>query len=420
MRLCDDYRRLNRMTLKNKYHIPRIGDLLDQLKGATIFSKIDLRSGYWQLKIAENDIPKRAFRTCYGHYEFLVMPFGLATVPEAFMALMNRTFQEYLDQFFIVFIDDILVYSKDREEHEQHLRIVLQIFEREGVVWVLQEICRGILHIVGPLTKLLRKGVTFQWTEQCQQSFNELNKRLTSTLILVLPSGSGKTNVVVEALSRKSSSTLANSGSHNQTLLLEMRSMYMKLEIDQVAGLLAALQLKPDFVDHIKETQTRDPFLLRMRERVKQGKKSIFSIRVDGVIVNGERVCVPDVDELQKKILQEAHNVSYAMHPGTTKMYRNLKPYYWWQIMKKDVAEFVAKCMTCQQVKAKHQAPTSKLRSLSIPEWKWKKITLDFVVGLPRTLIKHHAIWVIVDRLTKSAHFLPIRLGDYLELSQRL
>ncbi|KAL0440135.1 UNVERIFIED_CONTAM: Transposon Tf2-11 polyprotein [Sesamum latifolium] len=103
------------------------------------------------------------------------------------------------------------------------------------------------------------------------------------------------------------------------------------------------------------------------------------------------------------------------MHPGTVKMYRNLRPYYWWQTMKKDVAEFVAKCMTCQQIKAKHQAPAGKHRPLSIPEWKWEKITMDFVVGLPRTLRKHDAIWVIVDRLTKSAHFLPIRQGDSLD-----
>ncbi|KAL2237892.1 UNVERIFIED_CONTAM: Transposon Ty3-G Gag-Pol polyprotein [Sesamum indicum] len=154
MRLCVDYRQLNRVTVKNKYPLPRIDDLLDQLKGATAFSKIDLRSGYWQLRIAENDIPKTVFRTRYGHYEFLVMPFGLTNAPAAFMALMNRTFQEYLDHFVIVFIDDILIYSRDREEHEQHLRIVLQILKekelyaklRKCEFWVNQVVFLG--HVV--------------------------------------------------------------------------------------------------------------------------------------------------------------------------------------------------------------------------------------------------------------------------------
>ncbi|KAL0439985.1 UNVERIFIED_CONTAM: Retrovirus-related Pol polyprotein from transposon.6 [Sesamum latifolium] len=202
MRLCVDYRQLNRVTVKNKYPLSRIDDLLDQLKGATTFSKIDLRSGYWQLRIAEKDIPKTAFRTRY---------------------------------------DDILVYSKNKEEHEQHLRIVLQILKEKELYaklskcefWVNQVVflghvisgdgvmpdpskvkaviewrilknatevrsflglagyyrrfVEGFSIIAGPLTKLLRKGVAFQWTEQCQQSFDELKRRLTSTPILVLP-----------------------------------------------------------------------------------------------------------------------------------------------------------------------------------------------------------------------------------------
>ncbi|KAL0561236.1 hypothetical protein IC582_001658 [Cucumis melo] len=128
MRLCIDYRELNKVTVKNRYPLPRIDDLFDQLQGATVFSKIDLRSGYHQLRIKDGDVPKTAFRSKYGHYEFIVMSFGLTNAPAVFMDLMNRVFREFVDTFVIVFIDDILIYSKTEAEHEEHLRMVLQTF----------------------------------------------------------------------------------------------------------------------------------------------------------------------------------------------------------------------------------------------------------------------------------------------------
>ena len=127
LRLCIDYRHLNRVTIKNRYPLPRIDDLFDQLRGARVYSMIDLRTGYHQLRVREIDIPKTTFRTRYGHFEFTVMPFGLTNAPTAFMDLMHRIFQPYLDQFVVVFMDDILIYSQSKWEHEYHLGIVLQL-----------------------------------------------------------------------------------------------------------------------------------------------------------------------------------------------------------------------------------------------------------------------------------------------------
>ena len=241
MRLCVDYRQLNKVKIKNKYPLPRIDDLFDQLKGATWFSKIDLRSGYYQLRVKESDVPKTAFRTRYGHYEFLVMPFGLTNAPAVFMDLMNRIFRPYLDRFIVVFIDDILIYSKDETEHAEHLRIVLQTLRdkqlyakfsktefwlREvgflghivsgdgirvdpskisaivdwkppknvtevrsflGLAGYYRRFVNGFSIIAAPMTRLLRKDVKFEWTEECQQSFEELKKLLTEAPVLVQP-----------------------------------------------------------------------------------------------------------------------------------------------------------------------------------------------------------------------------------------
>ena len=241
MRLCVDYRALNEATIKNKYPLPRIDDLFDQLKGATVFSKIDLRSGYHQLKVKEEDIPKTAFITRYGHHEFMVVPFGLTNAPAVFMNLMNLVLMPYLDKFVVVFIDDILIYSQSIEEHVEHLRTVLQTLREKqlyakfkkcefwleevsflghiisgkgiavdpakvdavlawksptnvteirsflGLAGYYRRFIEGFSQKAAPMTKLLRKGVPFDWNDKCEQSFQELKKRLTTAPVLALP-----------------------------------------------------------------------------------------------------------------------------------------------------------------------------------------------------------------------------------------
>ncbi|KAI3821411.1 hypothetical protein L1987_08979 [Smallanthus sonchifolius] len=243
MRMCIDYRELNKRTVKNKYPLPRIDDLFDQLQGASWFSKIDLRSGYHQLKVREEDVPKTAFRTRYGHYEFLVMSFGLTNAPAAFMDLMNRVCRPMLDRSVIVFIDDILIYSKNEGDHHCHLREVLEVLKQEklyakfskcafwlrevqflghvvnpdgimvdpakieavkewnipktptdirsflGLAGYYRRFIQDFSRIASPLTKLTRKEVKYEWGPTQSNAFEELKTRLTQAPVLTLPEG---------------------------------------------------------------------------------------------------------------------------------------------------------------------------------------------------------------------------------------
>ncbi|KAL0544053.1 hypothetical protein IC582_019164 [Cucumis melo] len=565
MRLCIDYRELNKVTVKNKYPLPRIDDLYDQLQGATVFSKIDLRSGYHQLRIKDEDVPKTAFRSRYGHYEFIVMSFGLTNAPAVFMDLMNRVFREFLDTFVIVFIDDILIYSKTEAEHEEHLRMVLQtlrdnklyakfskcefwlkqvsflghVVSKAGVSvdpakieavtgWTrpstVSEV-RSFLGLAGyyrwfvenfsriatPLTQLTRKGVPFVWSKACEDSFQNLKQKLVTAPVLTVPDGSGsfviysdaskkglgcvlmqqgkvvayasrqlksheqnypthdlelaavvfalkiwrhylygekiqiftdhkslkyfftqkelnmrqrrwlelvkdydceilyhpgKANVVADALSRKVS--------HSAALITRQAPLHRDLEraeiavsVGAVTMQLAQLTVQPTLRQRIIDAQSNDPYLVEKRGLAEAGQAAEFSLSSDGGLLFERRLCVPSDSAVKTELLAEAHSSPFSMHPGSTKMYQDLKRVYWWRNMKREVAEFVSKCLVCQQVKAPRQKPTGLLQPLSIPEWKWENVSMDFITGLPRTLRGFTVIWVVVDRLTKSAHFVP-------------
>ncbi|GJQ99718.1 putative reverse transcriptase domain-containing protein [Tanacetum coccineum] len=179
-RMCIDYRELNKLTVKNRYPLPRIDDLFDQLQGSSIYSKIDLRSGYHQLRVREEDIPKTAFRTRYGHYEFQVMPFGLTNAPAVFM-------EPDLDKFLIVFLDDILIYSKSKKEHEEHLRQILKFLKKEELYSQTNE---GFSKIAKSITKLTQKGIKFDWGDKQEATFQLLKQKLCNAPILALPEGS--------------------------------------------------------------------------------------------------------------------------------------------------------------------------------------------------------------------------------------
>ena len=155
--------------------------------------------------------------------------------------------------------------------------------------------------------------------------------------------------------------------------------------------------------------------MIKLKREAESGKLKGFSVRADGTLMMGHRLCILDGGGLKKEIMEEAHSSAYAMHPGSTKMYHTLREHYWWRGMKKAIAEFVSRCLICQQVKVEHQRPAGLLQFLPIPQWKWEKIMMDFVVELLRCQSGYDAIWVIVDRLTKSTHFLPMKNSESVE-----
>ncbi|GAB2295080.1 hypothetical protein Dimus_038336 [Dionaea muscipula] len=193
---------------------------------------------------------------------------------------------------------------------------------------------------------------------------------------------------------------------------------FERLGIQPVQGspdvLICQLTVRPTLLDRIRVAQSSDEDCQNISSGLTDGTSSEFSIS-DGMLRFRGRVVVPNDDELRDELLTEAHSSWFSIHPGSTKMYRDLREHFWWSGMKRFVAEFVAKCLVYQQVKIEHQRPAGKLQNLPIPEWNWEHVTMDFVSGLPLTWKGHDAVWVIVDKLTKSAHFLPVKMTFSLE-----
>jgi hypothetical protein len=225
----------------------------------------------------------------------------------------------------------------------------------------------------------------------------------------------GKANVVANALSRKSRSEMAGLKALLHNLKIDIEKLDMELVIGEVQALMVKLEIKSTLLEDIHIAQEKDEEINRIKERASEGRALGFGVAPDGLFRYHNRVCVPNNEEIRKLILEEAHFSPYTVHPGSTKTYQDLKKRFWLNGMKRDVAKFVERCLTCQQVKAEHQRPAGPLQPLEIPVWKWEAIAMDFLVGLPRTQAGYDAVWVIVDRLTKAAHFIPIKVKYSLE-----
>nr|GEX46385.1 putative reverse transcriptase domain-containing protein [Tanacetum cinerariifolium] len=412
-RMCIDYRELNKLTFKNRYPLPRIDDLFDQLQGSSVYSKINLRTGYHQLRIREEDIPITAFRTRYGHYEFRVMPFDLTNAPVVFMDLMNRVCKPYLDKFVIVFIDDILIYSKDKEEHEEHLKTICELLKREqlyvkfskcdfwlesvqflghvidsegvhvdpaniaaiknwatpttptevrqflGLAGYYRRFIEGFSLISKPLTKVTQKNKKFEWETEAEEAFRTLKQKLCCAPILALPEGLDDFVVYSDASLRGFGAVL--------------------MQREKVIA-YASRQLRT----HKENYTTHDLEL----------EAVVFALRLWRHYLDGTK-CMVYIDHQSLQYIFDQKEL-------------NMRQRRWIELLSDYDCE-------SRYHPKKSNVVADALSRKERESIRVKALVMIVCLSLSRTPSGYDSIWVTVDRLTKSAHFLPMKTMDSME-----
>ncbi|GKE77966.1 putative nucleotidyltransferase, ribonuclease H, partial [Tanacetum coccineum] len=369
--MCIDYRELHKLTTKN---LPRIDDLFDQLQVSRYFSKIDIRSGYHQLRVHGEDILKTAFRTRYGHFEFTVMPFVLTNAPAVFMDLMNQVCKPYLDKFVIVFIDDILVYSKSKDEHEVHLRLVLEFLKKEELYakfskcefW-LQKV-QFLGHVVNqngihvdpsyyrrfianfskiakPLTSLTQKNKKYEWGIEQEEAFQTLKDNLCNAPILLLHDGVEDFVVYCDASNQGLGCVLMQKGKRHylygtkSVIYTDHKSLQHIFDQKELNMRQRRwIELFSDYECEIryhpgKANVVADAPWNVLAERL-HGLDQQMERREDRSLYFLDRIWVPLVGGVRTIIMDETHKTKYSVHPGADKMYHDLRDMYWWPGMK--------------------------------------------------------------------------------------
>ncbi|GKB86640.1 putative reverse transcriptase domain-containing protein [Tanacetum coccineum] len=389
-KICIDYRELNKLTVKNHYPLPRIDDLFDQLQGSSVYSKIDLRSGYHQQRVRDEDIPKTAFRTRYGRYEFQVMPFGLTNAAAVFMDLMNhgedqesafQILKQKLCEALILALpegnDDFVVYC-----NASHQGLGVVLMQREKVI-----------------------AYASRQLKPNEQNYTTHDLELGAVVFALK---------IWRHYLYGIKCIMFTDHKSLQHILDQRRWLELLADYD------CEIRYHPGMANVIEDALSRKERIKPLRAENLRGMNKAFEIRPDGNRCIKNQSWLPRFGNLRDLIMHESHKSKYSIYPGSDKMYQDLKKLYWWPNMKAIIAEYVGKCLTCSRVKAECQKPSGLLVQPEIPMWKWERITMDFVTKLPKTSNEHDTIWVIVDRLTKSAHFIPTRETDSMETLTRL
>lgn len=533
LRPCIDYRGLNAITVKNRYPLPLMSTAFELLQDARVFTKLDLRNAYHLVRIRQGDEWKTAFNTPTGHYEYLVLPFGLTNAPSVFQALVNDVLRDFLNQFVFVFLDDILIFSPTLEMHRYHVRQVLQRlhenqlfvkaekcdFHKESVSFLgfvispgaiemdpnkvkavsewptptsrreLQQFLgfanfyrrfiRNFSSLTSPLSALTSSKCTFKWNCEADMAFSKLKSLFTSAPILSIPDPSAQFVVEVDAsdagvgavlsqrspkdnkmhpcafFSRRLTPTERNYGIGDRELLAVKLALeewrhwlegaknpfiiwtdHKNLEYLKSAKRLNARQARWSFFF------SRFNFTLSYRPGSKNIKPDALSRQFSSDAPQTEETILPpgclvgaarfDIEAtvldaltrdpgpgkgpcnrlfvplcVRPQVLEWAHSSKLSCHPGVARTVAVLKQRFWWPLMRKDTAAFVSACNICARSKTSNQPPAGLLRPLPVPHRPWSHIAVDFVTGLPVSK-GNTCIMTIVDRFSKSAHFVPL------------
>ncbi|CAI7787930.1 unnamed protein product [Closterium sp. NIES-54] len=534
--MCIDYHALNAATVENIFPVPRVEDLLDAVQGARVFSKIDLRLGYHQIRIVPEDQDKTALRTKQGLYEFRVLPFGLTNALATFQTLKNAVLSEFLGSFVVVYLDDIFIFSKTKEEHVQHLHKVFEVLRKEQLYakqskcefflpevnflghvvsasgirtdpkkiaavqdWIaptsvkeLQSFlgfanyyCRfvqGYASIASPLTELLWKGIDFDWGPAQQQAFEQMKQSLTSSSTLSYPDLTRPYVVVTVASDHAIQAVLLqDQGRRLQPIAYDSRKL-SRAELNypihdkEALAIIHAYKVwrcyleGADSVIHTDHCSLRflksQPPLSRHQARWMEFMEGNFHYRIEckpgvcnpadlltrpscqlasltvtaghplltvvfkhgytvdpdftpqpsaGAGVQGSvyirkgavRIWVPAYRPLRQLLLSEAHDVVSAGHFGADKMAKMLSRTYFWLGLAADVEDYIRSCDAYQRTKSSRQRKAGLLQTIPPPDRPCQVVTMVFIMALPRTVRGHDAIFVVVHKFSRAAHFIP-------------
>ncbi|RVW22706.1 Transposon Tf2-2 polyprotein [Vitis vinifera] len=506
---------------KSRVAISIILDLFDQLGRARYFTKLDLRSGYYQVRIAEGDEPKTTCVTRYGSYEFLVMPFGLTNAPATFCTLMNKIFHPYLDKLVVVYLDDIVIYSNTLKEHEEHLRKVFKIL-RQNELYVKKEKCSFAKEEVSFLGHRIRDGKLMmddskvkaiqEWDpptkvpqlrsflglvnyyRRCQQAFEDLKKAVTEEPVLALPDHTKVFEVHTDAsdfaiggvlmqerhpiafesrklndaerrytVQEKEMTVIVHClrtwrhyllGSHFIVKTDNVATSYFQTQKklspkqarwqDFLAEFDYTLEYKPgspnhvadalsrkaelasmtsqpqgDIMDLLREGLQHDPVAKSLIALAHEGKTKRFWVEDGLLYTKGRRLYVPKWGNIRRNLIKECHDTKWAGHPGQRRTRALLESAYYWPQIRDEVEAYVRTCLVCQQDKVEQRQPKGLLEPLPIAERPWDNVTMDFIIGLPKSE-DSGSIIVVVDRFSKYATFIAAPTDCTTEETARL